>query len=232
MIEKVLSKRLSAAAAFVPSGTKVCDVGADHAALSLYLLKKEIANTVIVSDIHPLPLERARLAIESEGLEHRAHFCLADGVLPLLEYRPDCFVIAGMGGETIAGMLSVPQSRFFGCRFILQPMTKIPELRRLLAQKGYDLCRETAVEENGRVFVVMDCVYDGSVRSFTPVEYLAGVHHLRSQSPESRAYLLTLCDQLDKRISGLKKGGLDCAEQEKIRRQLDQILKGEPYDPS
>lgn len=232
MIEKVLSKRLSAAAAFVPAGAKVCDVGADHAALSLYLLQKEIADTVIVSDIHPLPLARARSALETAGLSHRATFCLADGVLPLLEHGPDCFVIAGMGGETIAGMLSSPHPSFMGRHFILQPMTKIPHLRQSLAENGFDLRQECLVEENGRIFVVMDCVYDGTVRELSPFERFVGAYHLRTRSPQTRAYLSSLVTQLEKRVAGLKQGGLEWRGQDRMRQKLLHILKGEPYDPS
>ena len=227
MKEEVLSQRLSAAASFVPHGAVTADVGADHAALSLFLLRKEIAASVVVSDIHPLPLERARRAFEESGLSHRAHFCLADGIRPLLSYNVDCFVVAGMGGETISGMLDKEPEALQGKTLVFQPMSKVSHLREFLAQKGFCLEKERIVVEHQRPFTVMKCSYDGIVRSFTPLEYLAGAEILRHpEKEENRFYFTVLCKKLRALIRGLEQGGLNAEPSRRMLRELEVLLEG------
>ncbi len=233
MKEEVLSKRLSVAAAFVPAGAVTADVGADHAALSLFLLQKEIAKTVVVSDVNPLPLARAKAAFEGSEYASRAVFCLADGIRPLLKHSVECFVVAGMGGETISAMLELEPSQLRGKTFVLQPMSKIEHLRRYLSQHGFLVCEEQVVLENKRPFVVMKCIYDGVVRQFSALEYLAGETNLKAPgSPAVRCYLEGLCKSLRKQIHGIRQAGERPCEQEQMLGALEKILKGEAYDPA
>lgn len=233
MKEEVLSERLSVAASFVPSGAITADVGADHAALSLFLLQKEIAKSVIVSDINPLPLERAKAAFSGSEYSSKVQFCLADGIRPLLSYNVECFVVAGMGGETISGMLELEQKDLMGKTFVFQPMSKISHLRQYLAEHGFCIREERVIVENKRPFVVMQCVYDGEVRSFSPLEYLAGEQNLKAaDSPAVKFYFSALCRSLKKQIEGIAQTGVRPSEQEQMLSALQQLLKGEDYDAS
>ncbi len=226
MKEEVLSQRLSVAASFVPPGAVTADVGADHAALSLFLLQKGIAESVVVSDIHPLPLQRARRAFEGSPYSHRAIFCLADGIRPLLKYNVDCFVVAGMGGETISAMLEPVAEKLQGKTLVFQPMSKVSHLREFLAAKGFLLEKEEIVVEHQRPFSVMKCRYDGVVRSFSPLEYLAGAEILRHpEKEENRFYFETLCKKLRSLIRGLEQGGLDAAPTREMLKELEALLE-------
>ncbi len=98
-----LSARLFAIAESLPRGGVVCDIGSDHGALPLYMIQKGWISHALVTDLNASPLERAKKAFCDAGVYNKANFFLTDGIEELLPYRPDAFVIAGMGGETIAG---------------------------------------------------------------------------------------------------------------------------------
>ena len=141
-----LSARLSALAALVPKGAFVCDVGSDHGMLPMYLLQEGICEKAVVSDVNAAPLERAKEAFSQSGLSDRAVFCLCDGIAALLQHKPDVFVIAGMGGETIRRILSEALAAIpSGAAFLLQPMTKEASLRAFLYENGFRIKNETAV---------------------------------------------------------------------------------------
>ena len=138
-----LSDRLCAIARGLPDGGVVCDVGSDHGALPLYLLQTNQCETAIVTDLNPAPLQRARGNLEEAGLSHRAEFILTDGIADVLVHKPDAFVIAGMGGDTIAGILHRALSQIpNGCFFALQPMTKEERLRAFLYESGFLVTEE------------------------------------------------------------------------------------------
>jgi len=127
----------------------VCDVGSDHGLLPLYLLKEGLCSGVLVTDLNPKPLERAKRAFGECGLTKNVFFLQADGIPePKESLRPNAYVIAGMGGETISGILSralktISPETFF----VFQPMTRSSYLRRFLYENGFRVQAERVVCE-------------------------------------------------------------------------------------
>ena len=63
--------------------------------------------------------------------------------------------IAGMGGETIAGILQRAPWTSGGARLVLQPQSKISELCRWLAENGYALRSALLSREGGRLYLAL-----------------------------------------------------------------------------
>ena len=119
-----LTPRLQAVAGLVPRGARLADVGTDHAYLPASLLQQGVIDTAVAADLRPGPLDRARATAERYGLTEQISFRLCDGLSGILPEEADTVVIAGMGGETIAAILSAaPWVREEGKRLILQPMS-------------------------------------------------------------------------------------------------------------
>ena len=59
---------------------------------------------IIAADIRTDPLEKAKKNAKSAGVDDRIRFCLSDGLEGLTE-RADTYVICGMGGYVIMGIL-------------------------------------------------------------------------------------------------------------------------------
>ena len=156
----------------MPRGGVVCDVGSDHGALPLFLLQNDLCKRAVVTDLNAMPLKRAELNLKENGVSHRADFVLTDGISEVLSYHADAYVIAGMGGETIVGILSRALERIpMKTVFVLQPMTKAVFLRRFLYENGFRMDAENAVSENGKTFLVFRATYDGVRRSESDLFY-------------------------------------------------------------
>ena len=136
----LLSERLRRLARAVPEGAVVCDVGSAHGYLPAVLLRSGVSPRAIVTDLRPQPLARAKKTLSEEA--DRAEFILCDGIPREAIGKANVFVIAGMGGETIARILeNAPGPIPAGTLFFLQPMTREADLRRVLYARGFQVER-------------------------------------------------------------------------------------------
>lgn len=147
-----MDARLSAIADLVRLDRRICDVGTDHALLPCLLYRRG-ARDVIACDVNDGPLEAARAAVLREGAQDVIRVMKSDG----LRGVPPCgdVVVAGMGGELIARI--VTECRFLtdDTRFILQPMTRAETLRRELYRGGFEILLENGASAGGRVYTVL-----------------------------------------------------------------------------
>ncbi|QJW49375.1 hypothetical protein HA075_26690 [bacterium BFN5] len=60
-----LGTRLMKIASFVPQGTKVADIGTDHAYLPIYLVSEEIITSAIAGEVHKGPFQAAQGLLRS-----------------------------------------------------------------------------------------------------------------------------------------------------------------------
>ena len=205
-----LSKRLLALARLVKAGSRVADIGTDHGYLPAYLLSEGISPQVYCCDIHPLPLERAAQTFSASALFEGVSFRCADGLLGLDSSDTDVIVIAGMGGDLIAKILT---NGFFDGKhyqdkvFLLQPMTKAEKLREYLAKAGFVRENEQLVEEDKKIFLIMQCTFDGKEKTISPEDAYFGKDHLQTPSELADRYLLNCCARLKKAANGKKRGG-------------------------
>lgn len=149
-----LSERLLCIASLINEGERVADIGTDHAYLPIYLRQSGRCPFVLACDIKKMPLESAKRNVKdchADGIDFR----LCDGLSGIYEDEVDCVVIAGMGGECIAGILENSWAKGSGKRFILQPMNS-PEFLREYLQNGYTFVSERAVTDSGRTYTVIE----------------------------------------------------------------------------
>jgi len=172
--EPHLTPRLQCLTDCVPSGARLADVGTDHAYLPAALLLRGRIAHAIASDINAGPLARARRTAREYGLDPSAvEFRLCAGLEGVAPEECDTVVIAGMGGETMIGILAAaPWTRDGAHLLLLQPMTKLAELRAWLAGNGYRIARERIVRERGAHYVVMTAA--GGAQALSPADCFAG----------------------------------------------------------
>lgn len=236
-----LNRRLEAVANLVPRGSVAADIGTDHAYLPVRLVQEGICPMAYACDIGEGPLGKARETIDRYGCRGKVLPVLGDGLEALGADRVDTIVIAGMGGDTIAGILArAPWCR--GKTLVLQPMTAADRLRRFLWEEGFCLMREKAVEDGGKLYGVMLAVHTGKRRTPGQAETLLG-RIAEEPGEEAEAYRAALAARAEKKAEGLLRAGREresgewksMAEQmrkplptaEDLRRALDRLA---PYD--
>ena len=170
-----LQPRLRCIASLVPKGARLADIGTDHGYLPVYLLQEGTIGHAIASDINALPLAHARATAGEYGVTEKIDFRLCPGLAKLRPEECDTVAIAGMGGETILGILeAAPWTRDGAHTLILQPQTKADLLRRWLCDNGYRFLSETLVRDKEQLYVVFR-VTAGMGQELSEADALTGI---------------------------------------------------------
>ncbi|MBR5410806.1 MAG: SAM-dependent methyltransferase [Clostridia bacterium] len=201
-----LTDRLAAVASLIKGGGSVADIGTDHAYLTVWLVQNGFEGRVIASDIGEGPLANARKTVDIYGLGGRIELRVSDGLKAYAPGEADEIVIAGMGGELIADILSaVPWVKRPGTRLVLQPMSHQQDVRRWLSENGFRTEKELCVPEGRRAYLVISADYTGECESKEEGYYYFG--ELPPQTPtEARMKHATL-RHLKTRVRSLHDAG-------------------------
>lgn len=200
--ELILQSRLHAIASLVPDGAKLVDVGTDHGFIPVRLLLDDRIQTAIASDIGALPLDHARRTAEHFGVTERVEFRLCDGLAGISEKEVDTVVIAGMGGDNIAAILSAAPWTKNGTLLLLQPMSKSEVLRRFLPENGYKVIAEQLVADKGVIYPILT-VRGGEMTAATDAQAYGGF--LLEKDPLQRRHLDERILSLRRAAAGLEK---------------------------
>ena len=154
--------RLSLCASFVRQGSRLADIGTDHAYLPVWLCRSGVCPSAIAADINPEPLSRGQLTVEEAGLTDRITTRLSDGLSEIAQNEADDIVIAGMGGELIAKIIkSCAFSRDSDKRWILKKKKKSEILIEWLCENGYSILRQDCCVASDKCYTVILAAYTG-----------------------------------------------------------------------
>ncbi len=216
-----LDKRLQAVASFVRPGSRVADIGTDHAYLPVWLVRHGVCPGAIASDLNAGPLRTAHGTVESAGLIDRIALRLGNGLDTVRPGEVEDIVIAGMGGETIASILdAVPWVKDGALQLILQPMTRAEDLRRWLLYNGFTVDRECLVRDGRRQYTVLVAHYTDSAPPDDVLPVYAGFFSVE----EGRPYREQMAAHLVRCAEGLARSG-DMEEATHLRNIADRLLK-------
>ncbi len=221
-----LSPRLSALARWAAPGCRFADIGTDHGYLPVWLITNGVIDRAIATDLRSGPLERAAQTARRYGVADRVQLRLCDGLEGLEPGEADTIAIAGMGGETIAGILDrAPWTRREDVTLLLQPMSTQPELRRRLLEGGYKVEEERLACQGGTLYVAMK-VRPGRDRPMTAAELWAG---RQSRDPLRGRWLEQCLTKAEKALEGQRRAkcpsGETVARLEELTAELTQMKK-------
>ena len=205
-----LQPRLHAISSLVTDGAKLVDVGTDHGFIPVRLLLDDRIRTAIASDIGAAPLDHARRTAEQFGVTDRMDFRLCDGLCGISEDEVDTVVIAGMGGDNIAAILSAAPWTRNGTLLLLQPMSKAEVLRRYLPENGYRVIAEQLVADKGVIYPILT-VRGGEMPPASDPQTWGGF--LLQSDPLRNRYLDEQILRLRRAASGLGKAKDDSAHE-------------------
>lgn len=184
-IEKNLTPRLNMIAALVPPSATVCDIGTDHGYVAIYLAKKEVANKIIAADIKKGPLLQAEKNIALFEVSDKIETRLSDGFSAILPGEADTCIIAGMGGETIASILTNEK----GCEnFVLQMQTGHAHLRSYLCDNGFVIEKEALCKEGRKMYTAL-LAKRGKSPALTAIQKEIGPYLIEKRPPLFKDYI-------------------------------------------
>ena len=214
-----LTPRLGQIAAWVPQGAHLADVGTDHAYLPVWLMLHGRVASAIASDLRRGPLDRAQETGRRYGVGDRITFRLGNGLAAVAPEECDTIVIAGMGGENIAQILSqAPWTADGGHTLLLQPQSRAEVLRSFLQDHGYAIRREVLVEDRGHLYPALEA--SGGEMTLTLGQIWGGARLLHD--PLGDRYIIEKILRLQSAVAGLARSDRP-AEREKADR-LREIL--------
>ena len=207
-----LSERLSAVASLVKKGSRIVDVGTDHGYIPVFLVKSGVTKTAIACDINSDPLSSCIRLIENEGVEDKISPRLSNGLENVYDNEIDTIIIAGMGGELIAEILS-NCSYISDKHIILNPMTHPEVARKFLYDNGFEIDNDFIVKDGKHYYSVFDAHYTGNfskksltdyflgnIKDFTQTEYFKHLLNYLNQKAKSGADYSDVITAVEKKI--------------------------------
>ncbi len=199
-----MNLRLAAIRAMIPDGRGVVDVGTDHGYLPVMLRKDGYSGKLYASDIRPGPLSAARRHAareEADGIE----FLLCDGLEACPPEEVDVIVVAGMGGDTICGILD----RAEWCLspnylLLLQPMTKAEILRYWLLNNGFAIEEERLVCEGRTLYQIIQARFCGVNRVVPDAWLYTGLPDRAGDRELFRRHMLEQRNRLGRVAEGMQ----------------------------
>ena len=217
-METRLSKRLSAVAAYVQKGSRLADVGSDHAYLPLFLVENSTIDFAVAGEVVQGPYQSALKNVAQAGKDELIQVRLANGLAAIESSdQIDTITIAGMGGRLIADILEADRDKLEKVkRLILQPNNREDELRIWLQEQGFQIVAEEMVTENQKFYEIL--VVEPGTMELTPLEQRFGPFLLQEKSS---VFLAKWQSELEKLTRSLEK--IPAQHQEDIRLLQDKI---------
>lgn len=170
-----LCKRLLLAADYVRQGSKIVDIGTDHAYLPVYLISNNIAVGALACDLRKGPLLNAEKTVNDAGLKDKIELRLSDGLKNVNPEECEDIILCGMGGTLITNILSsadwIKNDKY---RLILQPQSHLEEVRYFLVNNGFEIKGESTCMDMGRAYIAMYAEYTGNIKHHSDEYYYFG----------------------------------------------------------
>lgn len=175
------SKRIDTLCSLLEKTNVFADVGCDHGYCSEYMLKNELCNKAILSDISKGSLQKAETLLADYIEEGKAVSVLGNGFYGV-DKDVDEVLIAGMGGSEIVDILSDKKYGFIPKKFVFQPMHDAEKLRRYLLQNGAYIQRDFTFSDVKFYDVICGGKLEegGHVRDYSDAEYEFGRENLET----------------------------------------------------
>lgn len=207
----MISSRLKSLVKFVNKSDKVIDIGCDHALLDVYLVKNNITNDIIVSDVSRNALEAGICNIKKYEVDKNIDARCGNGLEVLNETdNVDTIIISGMGTSTILEILN--NDYLYNIKkLIIQSNNDYYELRRDINKLGFIIYKEEVVSENGKIYI--NIVFTRGIKKYSLDELKYGTKNMVNKE----LYFEHLISKKEKILSCITDSELTNTLKEEIR---------------
>lgn len=193
----MISNRLKSLVKYVNEEDKVIDIGCDHALLDIYLVKNNIVNNVLISDISKNALEQGIDNINKYNLESNIESRCGNGLEVLNEKdNIDTVIISGMGTNTILDILNNKYLENIN-KLIIQSNKDYDLLRSEVIKLGFKILEEEVIVDNDKLYI--NIVFIRGNKEYTTLELKYGT----STMINKEVYYKYLINKLDKIINSV-----------------------------
>lgn len=200
---KNLSLRLTKVASYVTKGSFVADVGADHGALSIYLVNNGIAAFVEAIENKRGPFLRLKKAVEENAIEQDKILLSFSSGLNDLDLRVNEIVIAGMGGRLIASILEDGKDKLKNVdSLILDAHSEWDIVLKATAELGYKVVEESFFYEDDIAYSVWKLVKTNERIFYSRAELLYGPLECHRRGEDWKRFMKEKRYQYEKILSG------------------------------
>lgn len=200
-----MNARLKFISTLIPCEGGFADIGTDHGYLPAYMAQTGYTDTIIAADIKKAPLSTAVSTARELGVEDKISFRLCDGLADIAPDEIKTIVIAGMGGDTICGILDRAEWCYAPeYTLILQPMTKSEILRYWLTNNDFGIYGEYIVKENGELYQII-CARHGLSTPLADAELFTGKFDTVKSESLFSELLDGLINRFKKAVAGMNK---------------------------
>ena len=148
-----LSDRLKSLTKYINKTDKVIDIGCDHALLDIYLVKNNIVDNIIVSDVSSNALKQGINNINKYNLNDKIDARCGNGLEVLNDSDiVNTVIISGMGSNTILKILSNKYINNIN-KLVIQSNKDYELLRRNIVSLGFIIDKEEVVVDNGKLYI-------------------------------------------------------------------------------
>ncbi len=207
-----IDDRLKAVASLVREGSRVADIGTDHAYLLCYLLNSDKIPSGIGADLRKGPLENAKKTVIEYGLSDKVELILSDGLDNIPENSADDIVLAGMGGILISEILEKsPWVYNTEINIVAQPMTHAEYLREFFIRNSFEIVKEATATDGKRLYCVICARYTGVTQLKDRSYYYLG-ELLCIKDETTRNYINKMLHSMEKKHEAQMSAGVNDTE--------------------
>ena len=216
-----LDARLSTVASMVRDGSRVADIGTDHGYLLAWLIENGISPCGIAADINKGPLENAKRTVVDAGIYDKVELILSDGLQKIPKNSCDDIVIAGMGGNLIADILSACTWIYDkNLHIVAQPMSHGEVLREFYVKNGFEILEEKTCADGKRLYCVISAVYTG-IKIETDPSYIYLGKLIENNDATTFRYIEKILTALEKKHIALTNAGKE--DEDNLREIISSI---------
>ncbi len=220
-----LKPRLNMAAEMVRQGSRVADIGTDHAYLPAALLLDGTIPFAIAADLRKGPLDNAQATVNHYGIADKVKLLRSNGLRNVMPDEVDDIVIAGMGGILISEILEdAPWVKDQKYKLILQPQSHDEVVRRWLWANGFEIIEQSSCIDDKKPYICMSAVFTGNRTEHNPIEDMFGDFFYR-EDEASDAFCQKKLRRVSIRHSALQKIDPENEEIASLQYILDEVKK-------
>lgn len=218
-----LSNRLKTISDMVVNVKSIVDVGTDHGYIPIFLVKNNIIDNAVASDINKGPVEKVKQNVSNYNLDKKIQCRLGGGLTTVEPNEVEAAIIAGMGGNLIRDIIEESLDVFKQLKYaILQPVQNPEVLKEYIYKKGFTIIDEELVYEDGKYYEIFKVKYDNKINVIDPIYYEISKTLIEKKHNIMKDYLNFKLDKYNKIYENLN---CDTENSQRRKEELKEIIE-------